>query len=497
MKLSPLSTTALLLAAINVTAMSILPSGSSMDIFNELPKIVDWNDHTDMLYELGSLNRKRDTAPTIEYILNAVNRSGLIFDVLDQIAYEPERIELVANLTGKLLGNNTLSSLGYILKDTSLNYSLIYESVQDSGVVESLLDGILLDADYRPNLVKLVTRVLNGSKNIVLYVVKDIFKKSKREDSVKKSTIEVLVGNTLAAILSSDLVSHVADEALVALNNTQFLTYTVKKFIANEGYQNMTAQIGIDLIRNGDLKLDSRVLNMTNIVDSALSRPDVILKLVSMALSGNLNTGDFGKYTGAIKEILDDTEDTGVFALLNDYVFSQTHSVSTPLIPTGNIVVPKTTKTSKRLISGTKATSTKSSSTTKASLSSQSTDSSEASMNSANEVASILSLLGASTYKSSRATSASSSTPGFNLSNFLASFSETTSSSSTTDLGNLESLLALLARSSGPEEADVSLSSVVKSTNERSTSKSGSTSLIATKLLIYAQIAFVGIVLFL
>lgn len=502
MKLNCVPLLALAFGSLNVAALESLTVNPGVEIFNELRDIVDWSDHSDMLRDLGSLKQKRDTVSTIEYVFNAVNNSGIIFDVLDQIAYDPHRIELVANITGKLVGNLNTSSLSSLLEEVPLNYSLIYDSVKDSGVVTSLLDGVLLDDDYRPTLVKLVTRVLEGSKNILLYVVKDIFKKTKREDTVKRSTIETLVGNTIAAVLSSDLVSNIAEDTLIALNNTQFLTYTVKKLIANEGYQNMTAQIGIDLIRNGDLKLDANALNVTSIVDKALANPAAILKLVSSVLSGNLDLSGLGKYTEAIKEIISDTEDTGVFALLNDYVFSQTHTVSTPLIPTGNIVVPRKTSTNTKSASNTNATKTKSATTTRLSKTLKSTEDAST-MGSAEQVASILSLLGASTYATSTSTSTSfttsfASTYQFNLSEFLDDLSKTTKSSATssTDLEELANILKLFGTTDN-KEIEVSTSSSVQSSNEKSTSNSGSSSLITTKLLVYTQIVFVATLLFL
>lgn len=493
MKLSCIPLLALTLGALNVVA-SESPKYPT-ELFSQLIDVVDLSAYSEMFNEIGSLHQKRDRVSTIETVLNVVNSSDIIFDVLDQIAYDPQRIELVSNITGALVGNLNTSSLSSLLEEVPLNYSLIYDSVTDSGVVSSLLDGILLDEDYRPTLVKLVTRVLNGSKNIFLYVVKDIFKKSKRADVVKRSTIETLVGNTIGAILSSDLVSDIAEDTLVALNRTQFLTYTVKRFIADEGYQNMTAQIGIDLIRNGDLKLNSNALNVTSLVDKALSKPEYILKLVNTVLSGNLDTSSFGKYSDAIKDIIADTEDTGVFALLNEYVFSQSHTVSTPLIPTGNIVVPKTTNTK------TATTTHLRSNSTSATLKTQSGG--NGSNESAREVASILSLLGASSYVTSTATSTSTSTSTstastFDLSEFIAELSDTTTSSATTteNLSELALLLALFANSNNNKEV-VSLSSEMKLSEAKSNSVSGSSTFTVTKLLVSTQMIVVGTILFL
>lgn len=369
---------------------------------------------------LSNFIEKRDTSGfehTIEGLLNVVNDSGVIWSVLDQVAYYPDRIQFIANLTGRLIGGANLSSIGDMLGGglldlSDLNVSAIVGAVADSGVVQSLLDGILLDKDYRPNLVNLVSRLLKSQKNTFLWLVKDLFGRNSNSKRDKTSGLETFVGNIISTALSSTLVADVAKDVLTALNNTQFLTTTVKHFLADEGYQNMTAQLVIDVMNTGAISLNGSSLNVTSLTERVLSRPELISGAVGMLLSGNIQLGGLGKYADAVLEIIRGVEDDGTFAELNKYVFSESHTVSTPVLFTGTVVVPRTASFSLGGIGGfanASATTTKSSNSRTTNSPSRTTshanndtsfsyqtgdDLNE--LESAAEVASILSLLSAS-----------------------------------------------------------------------------------------------------
>lgn len=457
----------------------------------------------------SSIIQKRDTTETVESLLNLVNRSGIIFDILDLVAYSPLRIEKLANWTAGAIGNintTSLSSMAYSstlsVVAKALNISLIYNEVMDSGVVTSLLDGVLLDEEYRPVLVNLTSRVLEGNKNLFLYLVQDIFRLSKRDNvNIHKratGSLETFVANILASALGSDLVSGIASDILTALNSTQFLTTTVKELIANEGYQNMTAQFVIDFART-NLTIDYQAINITKYADLVLNNPTYILSFTSQLLSGNINFAGAGKYGRALSAIVGDAESDGVFADLNNYVFSETHSVSKPLIPTGNIVVAKTmpyaTTTGNRSVSSTSRTtsmSTRAASSTSFSGNSRSGASSgsantgsantgsastgSADSQSAADVASILSLLGASTsggLSSSRSTSSSrsnisasaspSETSSFGVNDLLSQLALSTTSTESSSTGGA-GLFALIADLSNTQNRAVEVSSSAAST---------------------------------
>lgn len=469
--------------------------------------------------DFHNIIQKRNTELTIESLMNLLNRSGVIFDVLDVVAYSPSRIETIANFTAKQLGNINISSTGGSISSVgaALNFSRIYNAVMDSGIVKSLLDGMLLDEDYRPTLVKLVSRLMEGNKNLFLYLVQDIFKKSKRQVELGKratSSLETFIGNIIASALSSSLVGGISNDVLVALNNTQLLTYTVKELIRNEGYQNMTAQFAIDIIRTGDLKINSQAINITKYADKALSNPKLIVAVVSQLLSGNINISGLGKYSNAVGAIIQGVEDNGVFRDLNQYVFSQSHTVSKPLIGTGNIVVPKT-------IEATTTTTTKGSSSESSLRSAGRTSSMTATANStslsdtqsAAEVASILSVLRASTGGLSKATTTiagTESSSSFDINDIINQLqtettgygdmsnliSSSTASSATSDINGILGLLGAIGETNN-KAAIASTSTAVSSSYSLSASNAARPNNAIAKMLVYAHALLLGGILLL
>ncbi|WPK26424.1 hypothetical protein PUMCH_003778 [Australozyma saopauloensis] len=336
-------------------ALSLPLNDGTSDIILDIDNIFTQRFASEEKEDIYNIINKRDTTLTIESVLNALNRSDIVFDVLNLVAYNPRRISAIANVTSSLVGdlNFTAMTQSASKLNLDLNYTKIYNGLMDSGVVSSLLRGILLDESYRPVLVKLINRILEGNKNVLNYVVKDVFKKSKRDELFEKrdneGSLESFVAGILSSILNSDLVGGIALDTLVALNNTQFLTYTVKKFVANEGYQNMTAQLALDMINSGNIQISLNALNVTGLLDKVLSKPTVIISLVSNVLSGNLQLPALGQYTSAIKSIISDVEDSGTFADLNQYLFAENHSVTKPLLPTDQIVIASTPLRSAKL----------------------------------------------------------------------------------------------------------------------------------------------------
>lgn len=92
---------------------------------------------------------------------------------------------------------------------------------------------------------------------------------------------------------------------------------------------------------SGNIKINSKAFNVTKLLNTAVSNPTVVLSLVSNLYSGNLQLPALGLYTSALKAIIKDVEISGTFAELNLQVFSETHLVTRAIIPTNQIVVPK------------------------------------------------------------------------------------------------------------------------------------------------------------
>lgn len=469
--------------------------------------------YPEQVEDFKGLIQKRGFELTVESLLTVFNDSGILWDILDQVAYYPDRILMIANYTGKLLKNFDIGSVFSTSLKLDLNYSAIYDSVADSGLVTSLLDGLLLDEEYRPVLVNLTSRILEGNKNLFLYLVQDIFKKSKRDEGLlekrETSSLTTFVTNIISAALGSSLVGGIANDVVVALNNTGVAVDIVKRFIANEGYQNMTAQLVLDVINTGDITLGNSSINITSIASTALSNPTVIVGLVSSLLSGNIQLSGLGEYTDAIKDIVVDVQSQGVFKDLNEYVFSEIHTVTTPLIPTNQIVVARTT-TSKRSATTTK-TSANSNSTRTTSTRSGSTSSMDASASgSAAEVNSILALLRGST---TQIASSSSSTANLNAILSALRASTTTSTASSTDAidssvetgtdsssaaAGLAEIMALLGQQSttsaaAREQVVASVSSSAPaSTSLQSGSNANHANGAIAKALVYTQAVLLG-----
>lgn len=365
----------------------------------------------------GTLVEKRDFEDTAEKVLKLVNDSGVIWAILDQVAYYPNRIEKIANLSSNLVGSIDIKNLGKSVQNMhlDLNISAIYSTVMESGLVTSILDGVLLDKQYRPHVVQLVNRVVGSSKNIFLWLVQDVFHKNKnsnnKRDDDERSGLETFVGNIISSALSSSLVGGVSKDVVYALNNTGVAVYVVQRFLADEGYQNMTAQLVLDIANSGKLKSGGKSINATGLVNTALSNPALISKLVGSLLTGKVSFSGMGKYTDAIKEIVGAVEKNGTFAELNKYVFSESHTLSTPVIPTDTtIVVPRTKAFTLTGLSG-HATSSPSAKKT-SSVASRTRDASAGSLSLSSVGSSVRSAVRSAATSASRSASKSASASG-------------------------------------------------------------------------------------
>ncbi|KAK6460927.1 hypothetical protein DFJ63DRAFT_211640 [Scheffersomyces coipomensis] len=313
-------------------------------------------DDLNMIYEMfednngGSGLQKRDYETTVESILNLVNNSGIIWTVLDEVAGHPERIQFLANLTGNLLSYVNVSSLNFgslLSVATDVNATGLIKAVEQSGLISSLLDGILLDDSFRPVLVNIIYRVVKSQENTLLFIIDGVFQKRdlnaleisdeefaalvKRASDDYAGTLLDFAGNIASKVLSSNLFVNLTGEVLDALNETQFLTYTVKRFLADEAYQNMTALLIKDIISSGDIKISLSSLNITALVSAAVSKPQLVATFIGGLLSGNVPssvTSSLGKYAGAVKQIILDLQNTGLFQQLNSYIFGSTTTTS-------------------------------------------------------------------------------------------------------------------------------------------------------------------------
>lgn len=280
---------------------------------------------------------KRDEK-TIEQILLTVNKSGLLWKGLDALAGHPKRIGYVANTTAKLL--KASGSLNYSYTK-GLNYTDLLDAVKASGLVNSVADGILLDDDYRKVLVKLIERIVEPNIDALGFIINQIFQKKQKRDSQYGGSLQEFAGNIATSFLGSKIFSNSISDVLNALNDTGVAVYIAKRFIADESYQNMTADLVKDIYHTGALKkLSAPKINITELVGKALGDPQAITKLFGKILVGDTNIGStFGKYTGAVKKIVKDLENDGLFEKLNEGVFPSSAGSS-----------PKTTTSAKKAV---------------------------------------------------------------------------------------------------------------------------------------------------
>ena len=141
--------------------------------------------------------RDANTEQTIEGILKAVNNSGVIWTLLDSVADDPSHIEYIGNLTSSFLKNYniTLNIADLLLESSSLTENLnitgLLSAVENSGLITSLLDGILLDENFRPRLVDLIDRLVLSQKNVLLYIFAGVL--SKRDLMADGELVNVLL----------------------------------------------------------------------------------------------------------------------------------------------------------------------------------------------------------------------------------------------------------------------------------------------------------------
>ncbi|KAI5966379.1 uncharacterized protein KGF55_000688 [Candida pseudojiufengensis] len=314
-----------------------------MDIFN------NYNSE-DLIYKRdnstndGGMQLDNDAlSNTITTIIRSVNDSGVIWALLDAIADHPSRIDYISNLTSTLLeGRNITIDVGDLLSgepdpiwQKNVNLTAIMNAIQESGLVDSFLDGFLLDTVFRPRLVDIIDRVVWSQRDALLYIfnvllvkrgfideedVKDILK---RADSANNGTLNTFLTNSIATVLGSGIFGQVAGDLLNALNDTEVAVYVVKRFLSNDAYLNMTARLFNSLTSAGAIHISFESLNVTNVLNDALSDPTRISLIVGSLLSGDssLITNYFGRYSGAIQDILAQLEAKGLFARLNSYIW--------------------------------------------------------------------------------------------------------------------------------------------------------------------------------
>ncbi|CAK7897116.1 hypothetical protein CAAN1_27S00386 [[Candida] anglica] len=298
-----------------------------------LNDVLEGREDSFMIEELSESLHKRDQQ-SVESILESVNSSGIIFELLDSIANDPQQIEGLANYTGALLKNINISSLIYGAGSSSTNYSKILSIVSQSGLVTSLVDGTLLDPSFQPVLAKITERVILANEDLLLVLYSTLLRPAsnqKRADN--EGSASTLFSNLLSSVLGSGLLENTVSDILGALNDTGIALYVTKRFLSTPLYLNMTGALVSDIMNSGAIDISGLAgaassFNLTKIIDGALADPKLIVNTVTGILSGNYDSSALGEYGAALSNITHIMENDGLFVQLNSLLFPSTSTTN-------------------------------------------------------------------------------------------------------------------------------------------------------------------------
>lgn len=157
------------------------------------------------LYDKENRLSSRDLESSIESILNLVNNSGVLWTILDYGVDHPSIVDSIANMTAGLLNgadsSNRSAITSFLFGTVSgVNISAVGNIVIDSGLIQSVLDGLLLDDEYRPYVSRIIYQVAENNIGLITILLKGFLapanSNSKRD--VGNSLIE-FVGNIVGS----------------------------------------------------------------------------------------------------------------------------------------------------------------------------------------------------------------------------------------------------------------------------------------------------------
>lgn len=277
----------------------------------------------------GQIFEKRDQISTFEGIIQSVNDSGVIFDVLHEIAGSDEQIDNLANTITTLVQNGSTMVDGV---NITLNYTNIWNSIKKSGLVESLLNGLLLDPENRLYVArasggllrrdiwisKIIYDLGNGQKLTVKYLADTIrnFKSKapeltksnstdplvyKRDDDKYSGSAQQFFNNLIGAVINSELVGGSLENFLIALNRTGVALSVTLKVLGDGQTLSMSRKLVSKLYDNGlfdNIDLDKYY--------SDLKKGNKLSNAVQVVLTNPT-------YSPGVAKILQQMENDGVF----------------------------------------------------------------------------------------------------------------------------------------------------------------------------------------
>lgn len=214
---------------------------------------------------------KRDALEsTLQQLIESLNRSGVIMDILHEIADSPEQMNTLSNWIFQFLvrvkASTTLNSL-----DVLINITELKSAVMESGLIQSTFLGMLLDETQRNLLADNLGEVLVNyswigevlknvgqsgqiSFNMIFNIVRDYKSKDpgfngtsylklrKRGNNTDYSgSLQAFLNNIAGSALSSQLASSSLGSILSAVNNSGVVISTLQ---ASLGDQKILTMVG-------------------------------------------------------------------------------------------------------------------------------------------------------------------------------------------------------------------------------------------------------------
>lgn len=194
---SYLSTSLLLASSCIATPVAVPVQESKFEIQLMQDGIVE-REVTDVINKFiteinGNLDLSKRDEQTISSVLVAVNNSDIIFKLLDYVTGSDSIINSISNVTEGLLSNLNISLLlsggGLSSLLSSINITQILGIVEDSGLLQSIIEGTLLDTDFQPTLAGIVEKAVRANEGLIGIIFNTYLKPASNEKRQLKAVL--------------------------------------------------------------------------------------------------------------------------------------------------------------------------------------------------------------------------------------------------------------------------------------------------------------------
>lgn len=289
------------------------------------------SDSRDNYSKDASIFKRTDNEPY--ELLLMMNESGVHWDILNMLANNPRVRKLIVNVTGGLIKGTGAPGKGTDVIFQRLNLTELGYHFWDSGLAISIMDGLLLDKCYRPTLAHLIESIALTYKEDIYRLVHNSNHRRLRKRDQTTSLSQLILASVLPLTSSNRAID--MKELCIALNETQMGVYTVKKFLADERYKNLTVALINDFVDIGALDSNLKSIDMSESIPSIMPNPSKSIMLWINRGIRNLSGSPTlisdlkkfsDKYSGAIKDMVQIMENDGFFNELNNHIFPENYS---------------------------------------------------------------------------------------------------------------------------------------------------------------------------